>query len=103
MAKITVQEVENVANLARLEFNEQEKQQFTDHLARILDYIDKLNELDTTEVPPTSHVLRIKNDPKLNQGVVKEDAVKPSYPREEVLANAPSPKEGYFEVPKVIE
>ncbi len=103
MAKITVEEVNKVANLARLEFDEEEKQQFTYHLARILDYIDKLNELDISDVPPTSHVVRIKNDTKLNQGVVKEDTVKPSFPREEVLATAPSPESGYFEVLKVID
>ena len=96
MATITTDEVKDIAVLARLEFNEEETGQFTYHLARILDYIGKLNELDTTDVPPTSHVLPIRN-------VVKEDIVKPSYEREKVLANAPAVEEGYFEVPKVIE
>ncbi len=96
MATITIDEVKDIAILARLEFNEEETGQFTYHLARILDYIGKLNELDTTDVPPTSHVLPIRN-------VVKEDIVKPSYEREQVLANAPATEEGYFEVPKVIE
>lgn len=96
MATITTDDVKHIANLARLEFNEEEIQQFTDHLTRILDYIGKLNELDTTDVPPTSHVLPIRN-------VVKEDAVKPSYDRELVLATAPAVEAGYFEVPKVIE
>lgn len=96
MSKITIEEVEKVANLARLTFDEEGKKQFTEHLARILTYIDKLNELDTTDVPPTSHVIPIRN-------VTKEDAVKPSYQREVVLKTAPSAEEGYFEVPKVIE
>ena len=96
MATITTDEVKDIAILARLEFNEEETGQFTYHLARILDYIGKLNELDTTDVPPTSHVLPIRN-------VVKEDIVKPSYEREQVLANAPAAEKGYFEVPKVIE
>ncbi len=96
MATITTDEVKDIAILARLEFNEEETGQFTYHLARILDYIGKLNELDTTDVPPTSHVLPIRN-------VVKEDVVKPSYEREQILANAPAVEEGYFEVPKVIE
>jgi len=96
MSKITIEEVEKVANLARLIFDEEEKQQFTNHLARILAYIDKLNELDTTDVPPTSHVIPIRN-------VTKEDVVKPAYPRKTVLKTAPSAEEGYFEVPKVIE
>ncbi len=96
MAAITPEEVEHVANLARLEFNEEEIDQFTHQLGRILDYIGKLNELDTTDVPPTSHVLPIHN-------VSKEDAVKPSYDRELVFATAPDTEEGHFDVPKVIE
>lgn len=95
MSRITIEEVEKVANLARLTFDDKEKRQFTNHLARILDYIDKLNELDTTDVSPTSHVIPIRN-------VTKEDEVKPSYQREAVLKTAPSAEEGYFEVPKVI-
>ena len=96
MAAITTDEVKHVANLARLELSKEETEQFTYHLARILDYIGKLNELDTTNVPPTSHVLPIHN-------VVKEDVVKPSYDRDLVLATAPDSEEGYFEVPQVIE
>ena len=96
MAAITPEEVEHVANLARLEFNEEEIDQFTHQLGRILDYIGKLNELDTTDVPPTSHVLPIHN-------VSKEDAVKPSYDRELVFATAPETEEAHFKVPKVIE
>jgi aspartyl-tRNA(Asn)/glutamyl-tRNA(Gln) amidotransferase subunit C len=95
MPKITIQEVEAVANLARLEFNEEEKKQFTYQLERILNYIDKLNELDTEDVEPTSHVLPIRN-------VMRGDELKPSYSRAEMLKNAPYPIEGYFGVPKVI-
>ena len=93
---ITIKEVEHVANLARLVFDEEEKKKFTEHLEEILDYIDKLNELDTTEVEPTSHVIPVKN-------VVRPDAVKPSLALDEALANAPSNVEGLFEVPKIIE
>ncbi len=96
MATITRDDVQHVATLARLEFNEEEIEQFTHQLARILDYIGKLNELDTADVPPTSHPLPIRN-------VVKEDVAKSSYDREVVLDGAPSAEEGYFEVPKVIE
>ncbi|MCZ6676480.1 MAG: Asp-tRNA(Asn)/Glu-tRNA(Gln) amidotransferase subunit GatC [Candidatus Poribacteria bacterium] len=96
MATITTDDVKHVANLARLEFSEEETQQFTHQLARILDYIGKLNELDTTDVPPTSHVLPIRN-------VVKEDVAEPSYDRDLVLATAPAAEEGHFEVPQVIE
>ena len=96
MAKITVTEVEHVAKLACLEFNEEEKKKLAGQLERILDYIDQLNELDTTEVKPTSHVVPIKN-------VVRPDVVKPSLPRDEALANAPNSVDGLFEVPKIIE
>ena len=96
MAAITPEEVEHVANLARLEFNEEEIAEFTHQLGRILDYIGKLNELDTTDVPPTSHVLPVHN-------VQKADDVNPSYDRAVVLDTAPSVEKGYFEVPKVIE
>ena len=96
MATITTDDVQHVATLARLEFNEEEIEQFTHQLARILDYISKLNELETTDVPPTSHPLPLRN-------VVKEDVAKSSYDRDTVLEGAPSTEEGYFEVPKVIE
>ena len=96
MATITTDDVQHVATLARLEFNEEDIEQFTHQLARILDYIGKLNELDTTGVSPTSHPLPLRN-------VVKEDVAKSSYDRDTVLDGAPSVEEGYFEVPKVIE
>ena len=96
MATITTDDVQHVATLARLEFNEKDIEQFTHQLARILDYIGKLNELDTTEVPPTSHPLPLRN-------VVKKDVAKSSYDRDVVLEGAPRTEEGYFEVPKVIE
>ena len=96
MATITTDDVQHVATLARLEFNEEDIEQFTHQLARILDYIGKLNELDTTDVPPTSHPLPLRN-------VVKADVAKSSYDRDTVLEGAPRAEEGYFEVPKVIE
>ncbi len=96
MAKITIQQVEHVAKLARLEFNEEEKKKLTGHLAEILDYIEQLNELDTENVPPTSHVIPVKN-------VVRQDKIKPSLTRDEALANAPSNVDGLFEVPKIVE
>jgi aspartyl-tRNA(Asn)/glutamyl-tRNA(Gln) amidotransferase subunit C len=96
MAKITIEEVEHVANLARLEFSEEEKKRLAEQLGRILDYIGQLNKLDTTQVEPTSHVIPVKN-------VVRPDVVKPSLTRDAALANAPSHVDGLFEVPKIIE
>jgi aspartyl-tRNA(Asn)/glutamyl-tRNA(Gln) amidotransferase subunit C len=92
---ITIKDVEYIANLARLEFKEEEKEKFTEQFNRILEYMSKLNELDTTNVEPLYHVIDIKN-------VFREDIVKPSYPREEILKNAPSRTEYFFKVPKVI-
>ena len=96
MAKITIKEVEHVANLARLVFNEEEKKKLTEQLGRILDYIEQLNELDTEDVEPTSHVIHIKN-------VFRPDVVRPSLTRDDALANAPSDVDGLFEVPKIVE
>ncbi len=93
--KITKQDVEHVALLARLAITEAEKDTFTQQLNVILEYIDQLNELDTSGVPPTSHVLAMQN-------VLREDQVGPSLPVEKVLGNAPATKNACFLVPKII-
>ena len=94
--KISRQEVEHVAKLARLELSEQEKEKLTDQLSNILTYVEKLNELDSTGVEPTSHVLDIKN-------VMRDDVAAPSLPQERALANAPDKAAGHYKVPKIIE
>lgn len=94
--KITKREVEHVARLARLELTDEEKERFTRELNSILTYIDKLNELKTDEVEPTSHVIPIVN-------VFREDEVRPSHLREKVLANAPEEEEAFFKVPRILE
>jgi aspartyl-tRNA(Asn)/glutamyl-tRNA(Gln) amidotransferase subunit C len=94
--KISRDEVKHVANLARLRFDEEELEKFTDQLNAILTYIDKLNELDTSEVEPTYHVLDLVN-------VFREDQVQPSLPRQAALANAPERADGFFQVPRIIE
>lgn len=93
---ITMKDVEHVANLARLELSEDEKAQFADQLNAILKYAEKLNELDTEGVPPTSHVLPITN-------VMRDDVNRPSMPVEKVMANAPDEEDGMFRVPAVLE
>ena len=107
MATITTEGVRHVANLARLEFNDEETEQFTEQLARILDYIGTLNELETDDVPPTSHIhphqVFILCSQEGATHVAKPDVVKPSYPIEDVLANAPEAEEGYFGVPRVVD
>lgn len=96
MEKITIKQVEHVANLARLRFDEEEKKKLAEHLGEILEYINQLNKLNTDDVEPTSHAIPVKN-------VVREDVIKKSFTQEEALANAPSPVDGLFEVPKIIE
>ena len=96
--KITKNEVDYVARLARLELSDEEKERFTGQLESILEYINQLNRLDTTDVVPTSHVLPLKN-------VWREDTMKPcpSDVREALLANAPEREGNFFKVKKVIE
>ena len=93
---VSMEDVEKVALLARLQFGEEEKQKLLSELNKILAYFEKLNELDTEDVPPTSHVLPLEN-------VLREDVVKPSMPSEKLLANAPDQAMGHFKVPQVIE
>ncbi len=92
---ITKKEVEYVAELSKLEFNEEEKEEFTSQLNSILDYFKKLDELDTEKVEPTAYVISMPN-------LMNEDKVKPSLPREEVLSNSKYIKKGYFKVPKIM-
>lgn len=91
-----MQEVEHVARLARLELSEPEKERMRAQLDSILSYIDKLNELDTSAVEATSHVLPLTN-------VFREDEVRPSLSQEESLANAPDRHDLFFRVPKILE
>jgi len=94
--KISTKEVEYVAKLARLKLTEQEKELFTQQLDSILDYMGKLNEIDTEKVQPTSHVLPLKN-------VMREDEVKDSHLQKEMLSNAPERDDNFFSVPKIID
>ncbi|MFN3396097.1 MAG: Asp-tRNA(Asn)/Glu-tRNA(Gln) amidotransferase subunit GatC [Thermodesulfovibrionales bacterium] len=89
-------EIGHVALLARLALTEEEERRFGDQLNTILEYIGKLNELDTSEIPPTSHVLEIQN-------VMREDIVRPSISKEKALSNAPDKTEDFYRVPKIID
>ena len=94
--KITIKEVEHVARLARLELTDEEKERMRAQLDSILTYIDKLNELDTSTVEPTSHVLPMMN-------IFRDDEVRPSLSQEETLANAPDRQDLFFRVPRILE
>ncbi|MBD5484455.1 MAG: Asp-tRNA(Asn)/Glu-tRNA(Gln) amidotransferase subunit GatC [Lachnospiraceae bacterium] len=97
MANIISDEtIEYVGILAKLELSDEEKEQAKSDMGRMLDYIDKLGELDTTGVEPMSHVFPVQN-------VFREDVVTNGDRREELLVNAPEQKDGMFMVPRTFE
>jgi aspartyl-tRNA(Asn)/glutamyl-tRNA(Gln) amidotransferase subunit C len=93
---ISKEQVQKVAMLGRLKLSEEEAEQYTTQLNDILQFVEKLNELDTENVEPTSHVLPMQN-------VLREDEVRPSLERDKALANAPEQQDGMFRVPAVFE
>lgn len=93
---ITKNEVLYVAKLARISMEESELEKFTSQLDSILDYMNKLNEIDTNDIKPTSHILNLNN-------VVRSDKVKKSLGTEEVVELAPEKEGDFIKVPKVIE
>lgn len=97
MANIISDEtIEYVGILAKLELSEEEKEQAKKDMGSMLDYIDKLNELDTSNVEPMSHVFPVHN-------VFREDVVVNGDDRENILKNAPEEKDGSFSVPKTVD
>ncbi|MCK5594548.1 Asp-tRNA(Asn)/Glu-tRNA(Gln) amidotransferase subunit GatC [bacterium] len=96
MPKVSKKDVEYVAKLARLRLSETEKKAHAEQLNKILGYMDKLNQLDTSNIKPTSHVVEMQN-------VFREDVAKPSIPVDSALQNAPDKKDNFFRVPKVID
>jgi aspartyl-tRNA(Asn)/glutamyl-tRNA(Gln) amidotransferase subunit C len=94
--KLSVAQVEHVAQLANLALTGEEQELFREQLSSILEYASRLQELDTGAIPPTSTVLPIEN-------VMRPDTVQPSLPQEDVLANAPATEDGCFRVPVVLE
>jgi aspartyl-tRNA(Asn)/glutamyl-tRNA(Gln) amidotransferase subunit C len=94
--KIFKEEIEHIAMLARLSLPEEEKELFGSQLSSILDYMEKLNELDTKGIEPTSHILSLSN-------VMRDDTPTPSIPKEDALMNAPDHTGKFFRVPKIIE
>ncbi|MCU9614325.1 Asp-tRNA(Asn)/Glu-tRNA(Gln) amidotransferase subunit GatC [Caldibacillus lycopersici] len=96
MSRISKDQVKHVAHLARLAFSEEETEKFTTNLDAIIGFAEQLNELDTENVPPTSHVLDMKN-------IMREDVPTKGLPREEVLKNAPDHQDGMVRVPSILE
>ncbi|MCI8814204.1 MAG: Asp-tRNA(Asn)/Glu-tRNA(Gln) amidotransferase subunit GatC [Lachnospiraceae bacterium] len=93
---ISDETIDYVGILSKLELSDQEKEQAKKDMGRMLDYIDMLNELDTSQVEPMSHVFPVHN-------VFREDVVTNGDERDAVLANAPEQKDGQFQVPKTVE
>lgn len=97
MANIISDEtIEYVSILAKLELSQDEKEQAKKDMGRMLDYFDKLNELDTEGIEPMSHIFPVNN-------VFREDEVENDDQREKILANAPKSKDSSFQVPKTVE
>ncbi|WP_019376944.1 Asp-tRNA(Asn)/Glu-tRNA(Gln) amidotransferase subunit GatC [Virgibacillus halodenitrificans] len=96
MADITKEQVKHVANLARLAITEEEAEMFQGQLNSIISFAEQLNELDTEDVEPTTHVLDLKN-------VLRKDEPKEWITQEEALKNAPDKKDGHYRVPSILE
>ncbi len=94
--KITKDDLRYVARLARIELTDREVASFTPQLGKVLEYMDKLNKLNTANVEPTSHVLPLRN-------IYRLDKMTPSLKQNEVLRCAPDKHKDFFKVPRVIE
>ncbi len=94
--KITKEQVTHVANLARLNLTEAEKEHMTKDMESIIAFVDQMNVLDVSDIIPTNHIIPINN-------VFREDVVRPSMDVEELLKNAPEQENGCYSVPKIVE
>ncbi len=103
--KITDKDALHVADLANLELTDQERQRMARDLNSILDYIDRLNELDTASVPPMAQAVTEEGKPGSGKFAYarREDALRPSLAHDAALKNAPDSDGNFFKVPKVIE
>jgi len=88
--------IDDVSLLSRLELSDTEKELFAGQLSNIIEYTEKLNELDTSGVEPTAHILPMNN-------VFREDKLRNSLPQDKALRNAPDKEGGFYKVPKIIE
>jgi aspartyl-tRNA(Asn)/glutamyl-tRNA(Gln) amidotransferase subunit C len=94
--RLTRDDIEKVAYLSRLELSEDEKRDFTGHINRLLEHFENLQQLDTENVEPTSHVIPVYN-------VFRKDESRPSLSPEEVVSNGPEVADECFVVPRVVE
>ena len=96
VAKLTIAEVEHIAELTKLALTEEEKRTFQEQLSDILEYFEMLQKVDTSNIPPTANVLPLRN-------VMREDIIQPSLSPEAVLANAPEREGDSFKIQAVLE
>ena len=94
--KIDIKTVDEIAHLARLEFNDESKGEILNDMNRMLAFVDKLNELNTDDVEPLIYMTE-------ERSVLREDEVKVTLTQQEALKNAPKKDSDYFKVPKVID
>jgi len=92
---IEKKDIQYVAKLANLKIEDDDIDVFTRQISDILEYVEKLDELDTDDVVPTAYTVPMKN-------VMREDKAEPSMDRDKILSNAPDKKEGQYRVPKII-
>ena len=96
MAKISKEEVEHIAKLARIELKDNGKEKFQKELSSILEFVSQLQKVDTKDIIPISQVTGLDN-------VLEKDNIKPSPKREKLLKNAPEKQDGFIKVKKVFE
>ncbi|MCB0211836.1 MAG: Asp-tRNA(Asn)/Glu-tRNA(Gln) amidotransferase subunit GatC [Anaerolineae bacterium] len=96
MAKLNREEVERIAELAKLTLSDAEKDMFQEQLSNILEYAEMLQQVDTTGIPPTTSALPINN-------VMRPDELSLSLPNDEALRNAPDAEDGSFKVRAVLD
>ena len=88
--------VRHVAHLARLDITDEEAARFARQLSSVLAHMEQLNELDTDNIPPTAHALAVSN-------VFRDDVVRPPWPSDQALKNAPQHQDSCFRVPRVLD
>lgn len=94
MSNVNKKEIRHIAKLAELEFSDEKIEKFTSQIDKILNHVAKIENVDTANVKPTSHIFKIKN-------VFREDIPEKSISREDALKNAPREMDGGFKVPKI--
>ncbi|HMK61677.1 MAG TPA: Asp-tRNA(Asn)/Glu-tRNA(Gln) amidotransferase subunit GatC [Dissulfurispiraceae bacterium] len=94
--KLSLEEVRHIAQLSRLSITDEELELYAPQLSKIIDYVEQLNNLDTSDIEPTSNIIALNN-------VMADDVLGMCLPRDEALRNAPDSTEKFYRIPKIIE